>query len=188
MEVIIGLDEAGYGCWAGSLWVAAVAWPKIGEFPELHLIKDSKKTSLAGRATLANQIKDQCLWWYLWEIKVEEFVLHSPYYLKYQKPADTIRGLPWSFPIRTIYDGNRSLEGTGFPSESLVRGDALVPQISAASILAKNAKDVEMAALNTKYPEYGFAQHQGYGTLKHKEAIRKYGFTEVHRTTFDIKL
>lgn len=190
-EVILGIDEAGYGCLAGSMYIAGVVYPKDFVVPSILMnVKDSKKLSEATRFTLAEEIRRHCLSYFVIEVTVEDINAGNPYWLRFSSVANHINNsnLALTANTRVVYDGDRSVTGIMHPSESLVKGDAKSFSIASASILAKTAKDSEMIGLNKLYPVYSFEKNKGYGTATHTAAIKKHGVCAVHRTQYCSKL
>jgi ribonuclease HII len=145
-------------------------------------LTDSKKLSAARREVLAEQIKAQALCWALGRAEpaeIDQFnILHATM-LAMQRAVAALSIQPqW-----VMIDGNRCPE-LPMPSTAVVKGDSLVAEISAASILAKVARDAEMTALDARYPQFGFAAHKGYPTAQHLAAIAQYGILAEHRRSF----
>lgn len=176
---IAGVDEAGRGPLCGPVVAAAVildpARPIVG-------LNDSKKLSERRRDQLADAIRAQALSWAIAEASVEEIdrlnILHAT--MLAMKRA--VEALPVT-PFLVRIDGNRCPE-LAVPSEAVIKGDATVPAISAASILAKTARDAKLALLDAQHPEYGFAQHKGYPTAAHLQALRVHGVIACYRRSF----
>ena len=179
-----GVDEAGRGPLAGPVAAAAVilddARPIIG-------LADSKRLSPARREALALEIRASSLAWGLgWAdaAEVDEFNVLQATFLAMRRALAALR----SAPAHVIIDGNRcpSLQGLAFECtvEALVRADATVASVSAASILAKTARDACMRELDLRYPGYGFADHKGYPTAAHVAVLRRLGPSPVHRRSY----
>lgn len=175
-----GVDEAGRGPLVGSVFAAAVMLP---EYYDLTGLTDSKKLSEKKRDALAKQIKTQAVAYCVASANPQEIqqlnILHAT--MLAMKRA--VQGLA-QLPEKVWIDGNRIPKDLGIPAEAVVKGDAKIAQISAASVLAKVARDAEMYALHERYPQYGFHQHKGYGTAAHLAALEKYGVLPEHRTDF----
>jgi ribonuclease HII len=177
--LVCGIDEAGRGPLAGPVVAAAVildpARPVAG-------LDDSKKLSEKRRDGLAAAIRAQALAWAVAEASVEEIdrlnILHATL-LAMQR---AVAGLAVR-PERALVDGNRCPR-VDVPVEAVVKGDGKVAAIAAASILAKTARDAGMRALDTAYPQYGFARHMGYPTAAHCRALEEHGPTPAHRKSF----
>lgn len=179
MELIAGVDEVGRGPLAGAVVAAAVILdPK---YP-IEGLTDSKKLSEKKRNTLAIEIKDKAIAWSLGRAEVEEIdsinILQASL-LAMQRAVESLSIKPSHLKI----DGNQLLS-LPYSMEAIVKGDLTVAEISAASIIAKVARDKEMVLLDAVYPEYGFAAHKGYPTKKHREALLQYGVTAIHRRSF----
>lgn len=177
--MICGVDEAGRGPLCGSVVAAAVildpARPIAG-------LADSKKLSERQRERLAALIRSQALAWSVAEACVEEIdrlnILHAT--MLAMKRA--VEGLAIT-PLEALVDGNRC-PALSIPARAIVKGDALEPAISAASILAKTTRDEQMRSLDLRYPQYGFAAHKGYPTAAHLAALKRFGPLPVHRRSF----
>ncbi|MCP5295277.1 MAG: ribonuclease HII [Zoogloeaceae bacterium] len=177
--MICGVDEAGRGPLCGSVVAAAVildpARPIAG-------LADSKKLSERQRERLAALIRSQALAWSVAEACVEEIdrlnILHAT--MLAMKRA--VEGLAIT-PLEALVDGNRC-PALSIPARAIVKGDALEPAISAASILAKTTRDEQMRSLDLHYPQYGFAAHKGYPTAAHLAALKRFGPLPVHRRSF----
>jgi ribonuclease HII len=182
METLLcaGVDEAGRGPLAGSVFAAAVILPEHYDLPGLT---DSKKLSEKKRDALAAQIKAQAVVWSVAEAGVDEIarlnILHAAM-LAMRRAVENL-AVP---PQHILIDGNRIPDGLPAPAEAVVKGDAKIPAISAASILAKTARDAQMYALAARHPQYGFERHKGYGTPEHLAALRRHGALPEHRRGF----
>ena len=177
--LICGIDEAGRGPLAGPVVAAAVVLA-----PDLRIVGlcDSKQLSPAQRERLADAIRERALAWALGRAEPAEID-------RYNILGATLLAMRRAFaglavhPARALVDGNRCPE-LPCDCEAVIRGDARVPAISAASILAKVARDAEMLALDRLWPGYGFAVHKGYPTRLHLEALVRLGPSAVHRRSF----
>ena len=176
---LCGIDEVGRGPLAGPVVACAVILPK--DHGILYL-NDSKKLSEKRRLALCEEIKEKALSWSLGRAEPHEIdelnILHATM-LAMQR---AVAGLHIA-PEYVLIDGNRCPK-LPMPSMAVVKGDSRVPEISAASILAKVTRDAEMAALDIVFPQYGFAQHKGYPTAFHLEKLAEHGATEHHRRSF----
>jgi ribonuclease HII len=145
-------------------------------------LADSKKLSARKRERLALEIRAHALAWAVAAASVEEIdtlnILQAT--LLAMKRAVSALAIT---PLEVLIDGNRC-PVLNLPSRAIIGGDATVPQISAASILAKTARDAEMLKLHEKFPNYGFDRHFGYGTAVHLAALREHGPSACHRRTF----
>ena len=164
--MIAGVDEVGRGPLAGPVVTAAVILP---ENYQLEGLTDSKKLSPARRRQLALGIKSQAHCWALAEASVEEIdrlnILHATM-LAMQR---AVAALPL-IPAEVLVDGNRAPD-FGIPARAIVGGDGIEPCISAASIIAKVARDQMMADYAQRYPHYGFERNSGYPTQQHRDAL-----------------
>lgn len=178
-KLIAGVDEVGRGPLVGAVVTAAVildpARPIAG-------LADSKKLSEKRRLALFDEITEKALSWSLGRAEPEEIdqlnILHATM-LAMQR---AVAGLHLT-PDFVLIDGNRC-PVLAMPSQAVVKGDSLVREISAASIVAKVTRDREMTELDRLYPEYGFAQHKGYPTALHMEKLARFGATPLHRRSF----
>jgi len=179
MERLCGVDEAGRGPLCGPVVAAAVildpARPIVG-------LADSKKLSEKRRDRLAIEIREKALAWCIAEASVEEIdrlnILHATM-LAMQRAVAGLAVLP----DRVLVDGNRCPR-VDLPCEAVVKGDSLVAEISAASILAKTARDAQLRELYKLYPQYGLAGHKGYPTAAHLAALRAHGACDIYRKSF----
>ncbi len=178
--LIAGVDEAGRGPLVGSVFAAAVILPNVYDLPGLT---DSKKVSEPKRNVLAEQIKQQAIAWSIASANVEEIAELNILHATMLAMTRAINGLTTK-PSQIFIDGNRVPTQIHIPAEAIVKGDSLIPAISAASILAKTARDEEMYLLAKQHPQYGFERHKGYGTAEHLAALKTYGPLPEHRTEF----
>ncbi len=180
MKLICGVDEAGRGPLAGAVYAAAVILPQHYDLPGLN---DSKKLSAKRRDVLFDAIKSCAIAWSVAQASIEEIdelnILHASM-LAMQR---AVAGLS-VVPTEALIDGNRVPKGLTVAGRAIVGGDALEACISAASILAKVSRDREIESLEALYPGYGFAQHKGYPTAQHLEALKRLGPCPVHRKSF----
>ena len=176
-----GVDEAGRGPLAGPVCAAAVI---LDPDKPIEGLNDSKKLSAKKREALAPLIRERALAWGVGWASVEEIdsvnILEATFLAMERALAALSRK-----PELILIDGNRAPKHLPAPFETIVKGDARVPAISAASILAKTERDRLMAQIGREHPEYGFGQHAGYGTKAHIEAIGKYGVLPCHRRSFE---
>jgi len=181
---VCGLDEVGRGCFAGPVAVGAVIFPPGVVLPEG--VADSKLLTPKKREKLAEQIKEVALAWKVAVIDVShinEFGIGEATQMAFRKALRLLEvkvdfALIDAFFIKQLSrDIQKAVQG----------GDKICASISAASIIAKVFRDALMADLHQKYPLYGFDKHKGYGTKDHRDAIKKYGLCEIHRTSFDLK-
>jgi ribonuclease HII len=181
---VIGLDEVGRGCWAGPLVAAAVVLPGAHSIVGLN---DSKKLSKKQRESLDLLIREKALgigigW--VWPedidsggitkaVKIAMFRAFAQLGAEYTGHYDEI-----------IVDGNINYLANVSKSSAMIKADGSIPAVSAASIIAKVARDNYMADIASEYPQYGFAGHVGYGTAEHIAALRQYGVTAIHRRSY----
>ena len=176
---VAGVDEAGRGPLAGAVFAAAVI---LDPARPIQGLADSKALTAVRRESLALEIRARALAWAVASASVEEIdrlnILHAT--LLAMKRA--VESLPVTADIALV-DGNQRPR-LACTVQTIVRGDALVPAISAASILAKTARDADLMLMHARFPGYGFAQHKGYGTALHLERLRALGPCIEHRRTF----
>lgn len=177
--LICGVDEAGRGPLAGPVYAAAVildsAKPIVG-------LNDSKKLSEKARDRLAFIIKAEALAWHVAYATVEEIDRLNILQATLLAMTRAVDGLGRE-PGEVLVDGNRCPDWR-YVSTAIIEGDAKVAEISAASILAKTARDAAMLELHQRYPRYNFAGHKGYGTPAHLKALKQHGPCPEHRTSF----
>ena len=177
--LIAGVDEVGRGPLAGPVVAAAVildpARPIAG-------LADSKKLSPARRERLTLDIRANALAWALGRAEVAEIDWLNIFQASLLAMRRAVEALPMT-PDRVLVDG-KHCPPLACPCTAIVKGDATVPAISAASILAKVARDAELRELHDRYPRYDFARHKGYPTAVHREALRRYGPCPEHRRSF----
>ncbi|MBE9609403.1 ribonuclease HII [Chitinilyticum piscinae] len=179
-RLICGVDEAGRGPLVGSVFAAAVILPARYELPGLN---DSKKLTEKKRDALFPLIKQQALAWAIAEASAQEIDTLNILQATMLAMRRAVAQLQLSAD-EIIIDGNRIPTGLTIPARALVQGDALEPAISAASVLAKVARDASMHSLHQQYPEYGFSGHKGYPTREHLQALERFGPLPEHRQSF----
>jgi ribonuclease HII len=174
-----GVDEAGRGPLAGPVVAAAVI---LDDLNPIQGLNDSKKLTAKRREALFDEIRARALCFAIAEATVQEIdqlnILQATL-LAMKRAVEALR-LP---PKLVLVDGNR-LPTLAIRAEAIVQGDALIPAISAASILAKVHRDRLCVEMHLRYPAYGFDQHKGYGTAQHLAALEAHGPTDCHRMTF----
>lgn len=177
--LIAGVDEAGRGPLAGPVVAAAVI---LDDLQPIKGLADSKKLSALRREALFDEIRAKALCCSIALATVEEIDELNILQATMLAMKRAVEGLRLK-PQKTLVDGNR-LPALSMLAEAIVKGDALVPAISAASILAKVYRDRWCAELDQAYPHYGFARHKGYGTAVHLAALREHGVCPQHRRSF----
>ena len=180
VEYIAGIDEAGRGPLAGPVVIGCVIMKKDSF---IEYVNDSKKVSETKREMLYEKITNEAISWstgIVWQNEIDELNI-----LNATKKAltDAIDGLKVK-PDKILVDALDKIDTRGIPYISVIKGDAKIYSISAASIIAKVTRDRIMKEYDEIYPEYGFAGHKGYGTAKHIQAIKQYGICPLHRKTF----
>ncbi|MDC9498100.1 MULTISPECIES: ribonuclease HII [unclassified Pseudoalteromonas] len=179
VTLIAGVDEVGRGPLVGDVVTAAVILDPANPIAGLT---DSKKLTDKKRQALAIEIKQKALCYAIGRCSPSEIdelnILHATMLAM----TRAVEGLSTQ-PEFVFVDGNR-LPKLAMPAQAVVKGDSLVAEISAASILAKVARDDEMLELDTRYPQYGFAGHKGYPTKAHFAALEQYGAIDEHRKSF----
>ena len=177
--LVAGVDEAGRGPLAGPVVAAAVI---LDDLKPITGLNDSKKLTEKRREKLYDEILAKALCCSIAEASVQEIdtlnILQATL-LAMRRAVDGLR----LKPVKVLVDGNR-LPVLDVRAEAIVQGDALVPAISAASILAKVHRDRMCAQLHLQYPQYGFDRHKGYGTAEHLQALAEHGPSPWHRTSF----
>lgn len=179
VKYIAGVDEVGRGPLAGPVVTAAVI---LDTERPIEGLTDSKKLTEAQREKLADEIKSKAIAWALGRAEVREIdeinILQATL-LAMQRAVAALTPKP----EYVLVDGNRC-PVFHCPAEAIIKGDLTVPVISAASIIAKVARDHEMQQLETIYPGYGLHSHKGYPTKKHIAALEKLGVTPIHRRSY----
>lgn len=176
-KIVIGIDEVGRGCWAGPLVVGAVILNRT-----IPGLTDSKVLTALQRKALSVLIHDQaaaCATGWVTPQEVDQLGLTAATGLAIERAITHI-------PIydELIIDGSVNFIPDNPKARTMVRADAVVPAVSAASIIAKVARDDYMAEQHLLYPSYGFDTHVGYGTAKHKQALVDCGVTKLHRLSY----
>ena len=180
--MILGIDEAGRGPWAGPLVVGAVVLGGV----EIEGLTDSKKLSKKKRELVYEQVIERSLAYasgWVSAGELDEIGMSAALRLATRRAVEQI-AVPYS---EIIIDGTVNFladTGKGAYVQTMTKADLLIPSVSAASIIAKVERDRWMAKQDVLYPEYGFGAHAGYGTAKHRAAIERYGVTPLHRLSF----
>jgi len=177
--LVAGVDEAGRGPLAGPVVAAAVI---LDELQPIAGLADSKTLTAVRRERLFDEIRARALCCSIAEASVEEIDRLNILQATLLAMRRAVQGLRLK-PRLALVDGNR-LPQLDMPAEAIVKGDARVAAISAASILAKVTRDHWCAELHAEYPQYGFAGHKGYGTAEHLAALQAHGACPQHRRSF----
>ena len=178
-RLVCGVDEAGRGPLAGPVYAAAVI---LDPARRINGLADSKVLGPERRRILAARIKERALAWSVAFATVEEIDRLNIFHASMLAMRRAVEGLAVP-PDEAWIDGNQC-PNLPCDAKAFVDGDAKHKPISAASILAKTARDAEMTALHDRYPEYGFDKHKGYGTPEHLQALGRVGPCEIHRRSF----
>lgn len=180
VNLICGIDEAGRGPLAGPVVVGCAIMPKESF---IEGVNDSKKVSEKKREQLYDIITNEAIAWSVGVVEPSE--IDEINILNATKKALNlaIKGLKVR-PDRILVDALEHIDTDGIPYTAVIKGDAKIYSISAASIIAKVTRDRIMYEWDKIYPQYGFAKHKGYGTAKHIEAIRENGICQIHRKSF----
>jgi ribonuclease HII len=181
--LVAGIDEAGRGAWAGPVSAAAVILPADPTILKtLCGVRDSKQMTIRQRSYWKNVIRELSVCWAVGWGTVEEIdrlgILNATH-LAMKRAVHGLRIVPAHLLIDAV-----QIKTVDIPQTSLIKGDVRVLSISAASVLAKTARDECMFQLDKSFPSYGFACHKGYGTKKHREALSQFGPCKIHRMTF----
>jgi len=179
VHLICGVDEAGRGPLAGPVYAAAVI---LNPQRPIQGLADSKKISEKKRDQLAIEIRQHATAWAIATASVEEIDEINILRASLLAMKRAIEALPLQ-PHEVLVDGLYYPE-TGLPSSAIVKGDSTVAEISAASILAKTARDAAMIEMHERLPQYGFAVHKGYPTAAHLAALNQHGVSAEHRRSF----
>ncbi|MEL0185877.1 MAG: ribonuclease HII [Flavobacteriaceae bacterium] len=181
--LVCGIDEAGRGALSGPVTISSVILPKNYYNPE---IKDSKKLSYLKRKKLFDEIKNVALDYVIVDVdnnKIDNVNILNATFFGMNK---SIKKLNLSAEIYLI-DGNKFQTKMKLNYKCIIGGDNLYQSIAAASILSKVHRDKYMAKISKRYPQFDWVNNKGYGTKKHIDSIKKYGYTKYHRNTFKIK-
>ncbi|MGW8392776.1 ribonuclease HII [Pseudoduganella sp. HUAS MS19] len=178
-EIICGVDEAGRGPLAGPVFAAAVI---LDRNRPIEGLRDSKKLNEARRDELAPLIREHAIAWAVAKASEEEIDRLNILQASLLAMKRAVYALQ-TVPTLALIDGNKC-PVMRIQSIAIVEGDDKIESISAASILAKTARDAALVKLHRKYPQYGFDQHKGYGTALHLERLREHGASPVHRRSF----
>jgi len=179
MHLVCGVDEAGRGPLAGPVYAAAVILDPAARIVGLA---DSKQLSASRREELAGQIRRHALAWAIASASVAEIDAINILQASLLAMRRAVEQLSIA-PSVVLVDG-KQCPTIAYPVEAIVRGDSKIPAISAASILAKTARDAEMLRLHQLYPVYGLDRHKGYPTAAHLAALARHGVCEIHRRSY----
>ncbi|HGN0134475.1 ribonuclease HII [Proteus mirabilis] len=178
-NLIAGVDEVGRGPLVGAVVTAAVI---LDPANPIQGLMDSKKLTEKKRNALYDEIKEKALCWAIGRAEPEEIDKLNILWATMKAMERAVAGLSIT-PDMVLVDGNRC-PNLPMASQAVIKGDSLVQEISAASILAKVTRDREMEQLDKLYPDYGFAKHKGYPTAFHMEKLASLGATPYHRKSF----
>ncbi|MBG3115688.1 ribonuclease HII [Proteus mirabilis] len=178
-NLIAGVDEVGRGPLVGAVVTAAVI---LDQANPIQGLMDSKKLTEKKRNALYDEIKEKALCWAIGRAEPEEIDKLNILWATMKAMERAVAGLSIT-PDMVLVDGNRC-PNLPMASQAVIKGDSLVQEISAASILAKVTRDREMEQLDKLYPDYGFAKHKGYPTAFHMEKLASLGATPYHRKSF----
>ncbi len=178
-QLIAGVDEAGRGPLAGPVFAACVI---LGPEHGIAGLADSKQLSEKKRDYLAAMIKERALAWTVASASVTEIDRLNILQATLLAMKRAVELLPM-MPELVLIDGNHAPKIKN-PVTTVIKGDALIAEIAAASILAKTTRDAEMMEHHLVFPQYGFNRHKGYPTKEHIAALEQYGATEIHRQSF----
>lgn len=180
IQYIAGIDEAGRGPLAGPVVIGCVIMPQ-NSF--IEYVNDSKKVSETKREMLYEKITNEAIAWstgIVWQDEIDEINILNATKKALTMAIDNLKVKP----DKIVVDALEKIETRGIPYISIIKGDAKIYSISAASIIAKVTRDRIMREYDEIYPEYGFSGHKGYGTAKHIQAIKEYGICSLHRKSF----
>ncbi|MBI2011876.1 ribonuclease HII [Candidatus Daviesbacteria bacterium] len=183
-KYVCGIDEVGRGCFAGPVVVGTVIFSPDCILPEG--IADSKLLKPSRRKLLAKKIKECAISWAIAEIpvsKINKFGIGKATQMAFRKVIKNLKVRPDFVLIDAFYIKHLSRKY----QKALKNGDKICTSIAAASIIAKVYRDELMKKLHRKFPNYGFSKHKGYGTKFHQEAIKKFGLSKIHRTSFNLE-
>lgn len=192
--VVAGCDEAGRGCLAGPVFAGAVILPDGFEHP---LLRDSKKLSSSQRDEIRPVIEENAIAWAVASVDADEIdrinilnasieAMHRALIKLFDSPQYRDRVADSGRKPLILVDGNRFKPFRGMDFRTIVKGDARVNAIAAASILAKTHKDEYLLDLAKEFPQYGWERNAGYPTKEHRDAIRQYGPCKYHRMSYNL--
>ncbi|MDQ5952461.1 MAG: ribonuclease [Patescibacteria group bacterium] len=193
--VVIGVDEAGRGCLAGPVIAAAVVFEWEDAMQKARrelkkLVRDSKLLPREVRREANELIRAHARAFAIGSSEADEIdrinILQATFVAMNQAVNRVKEQLPGE-EMFILVDGNKTIPGAVGMQQAIIDGDAKIFTIAAASIIAKEYRDSLMEKVHQMYPMYNFAQHKGYGTLEHRQAIARYGLSPIHRKTFTVK-
>jgi ribonuclease HII len=179
-KFVAGLDEVGRGCLAGPVVAGACILNPASKLPEG--LNDSKQLTAAQRSEIAAELKETCLGYAIGSVSAEE--IDRINILEATKLAMRLAIAELNPAADFLLIDALVLKGVAFPQRSIIKGDSISASIAAASILAKTFRDELMHSYESDYPVYGFAEHVGYGTKRHLDALKNHGPGPIHRKTF----
>ncbi len=183
---IIGIDEVGRGPWAGPVTAGAVCLPlaQADLTKVLKGVRDSKKMTPRQREALDKTIKDVALTWGIGSAssdEIDEFGIVPATHMAMRRALDEAMKKANFVPDALFLDDMLMPELRDIHQVSLIEGDSRTLSIAAASVIAKVHRDEFMLELDAEFPHYGFADHKGYGTVQHQQALKQYGVLPIHR-------
>ena len=178
-KIVAGVDEVGRGSLIGPVYAAAVI---LNKKIDKKIIKDSKKLTKIQRQNLAKYIKKNSIW-ALGSASVKEIENLNILNASLLSMKRAIKKLKLK-PEKVLVDGNKSPDLKNYIIKTVIKGDEKIPEISAASIIAKVERDRLMKKMSFSFEKYGWDSNAGYGTKNHIKAIKKFGITQFHRKTF----
>jgi ribonuclease HII len=183
VSFVAGFDEAGRGAWAGPVVAGAVILPsEISICEKLKGVRDSKQLSPEQRSELAPLIRESALAWGVGEssaAEIDALGILPATRLAMMRALQALTTCSQHLLIDALF-----LPDVDIPQTALIKGDQRSLSIAAASILAKTSRDAWMVSSERQYPQYGFAQHKGYGTALHQQRLAEHGASPIHRFTF----
>ncbi len=182
LNLIVGVDEVGRGAFAGSVVAATVILPKNFK---INGIKDSKLLTPQKREVLSEYIKNNALFYSISKVSVSYINKYGVGKATEKAMIDSLEKLKGKFDF-VLVDGYKLKNFDNNLQKGIIHGDSLCVSIAAASIVAKVYRDNLMTKLHKNYPQYNFSKNKGYGTKYHREALKKYGLSNIHRTSFNL--
>lgn len=182
--ITVGVDEVGRGCWAGPLVAGAVALETTTDLSDCPVrVRDSKKMSSRQREIAAQWLKERSIsvgigW--VWPAEIDAWGVTKAVRVAMER---AVAGITIDYQ-ELIVDGNINYFPNNSRALAVIKADDSVPTVSAASIIAKVARDTYMSGLGNDYEMYGFSSHVGYGTASHIAALKQYGVSDIHRKSY----